>query len=51
LVVDRDGHFSGHGEEPGADVARHLARQQRVTRSHDSERRSATHCSCAQAAK
>src|SRR5258706_1153665 len=26
LVVDRDGHFAGHGEEPGADVARHLAR-------------------------
>jgi len=26
LVVDRNGHFAGHGEEPGADVARHLAR-------------------------
>ena len=26
LIVDRDGHFAGHGEEPGADVARHLAR-------------------------
>src|SRR5258708_1263018 len=26
FVVDRDGHFAGHGEEPGADVARHLAR-------------------------
>jgi nucleotide-binding universal stress UspA family protein len=26
LVADRDGHFAGHGEEPGADVARHLAR-------------------------
>ncbi len=26
LVVDRNGHFVGHGEEPGADLARHLAR-------------------------
>jgi nucleotide-binding universal stress UspA family protein len=26
LVVYREGHLAGHGQEPGADVARHLAR-------------------------